>query len=175
MATGQIPNIRVRSTVEVSGQLAPKFQRMFDSAQPQWDEEGERILQKIKERLPYRTGALRESYRVKRVAPGRKGIVRVMIVSDSPYAAAHERGSGLYASPVPGFMGSTQAKYPIRPIPPKTMLMWYKTGEGGPMRVLRPMVMHPGVHATWVVRDVIKEETTNIWTRVRTITEVLKE
>lgn len=127
------------------------------------------LCRAVKDYAPKETGRLASEVYVGKIISKGEGQWRIEIIAPTPYAAAQERGSGIYAEPRPGL---TRGLITIKP-KEKGGVLTFKW-PGAPKRftsrwagiVFLPGTVQKGVHPTRFMRRALRDNTTRIWTRI---------
>ena len=134
---------------------------------------GQKVLDTAKELAPKDSGDLARGLYLSKVFEVKPGVWRIEIKSPSPYAAAQERGSGLYTEARPGYLAASRKPILIAPIHGKMLSFQWRAPLVDSIRVKEgftvylPTVEHPGVPPTFFMRNAVRQHLAKIWTRIR--------
>lgn len=152
-----------RGTLELSlARIAESTKRGVEAA-------ANELCQAVKDYAPKKTGRLASEIYVGKIIELVDGHWRIEIIAPTPYAAAQERGSGVYAELRPGIV---RRMIPILP-KEKGGILTFRWPDA-PARftsryagiVYLPMVVQLGVRPTRFMRRALRDNTTRIWTRI---------
>jgi hypothetical protein len=159
----------VKSEVRARGTLEVQLEKIGGDVQKALELSAQEVLTDAQQGCPKDSGDLADSLYISMLEERGPHKWRIEIIAPKPYAAAQERGSGLKAERRPG---AIIAPIPILPKEGKALAFFW---PGAPIRLTQyrrtfmvhlPRVMHPGVPPTFFMRNALKKNTPDVWTRV---------